>query len=217
MSQKTMFMKNQKVSRIQTSAPPTDDLILHDVLKNSYSKNKAKSMKGYNLDENLSNHNQQVYYNPTNKKLLYSITGTHQTNLFDFNDFGTDFALGAGKLKNTKRYKEADRTLKQAKQKYGVNKAMIAGHSLGGAIAGYVGNPDVDSIYTLDKGATIGQSVRKGEHAYRSKGDVVSLLNANDTNMKNLVNPNQQTGKFIKDGLDAHNVGNIKYSNISIV
>ena len=39
---------------IQTSNPQTDDLLLHDVLKNSYAKNKSKTMKGYNLDENLS-------------------------------------------------------------------------------------------------------------------------------------------------------------------
>ena len=61
---------NQKVSRIQTSNPLTDDLLLHDVIKNSYSKNKAKNMQGYNLDESLSNHNQQVYNNPT-KKIYY--------------------------------------------------------------------------------------------------------------------------------------------------
>ena len=58
---------NQKVSRIQNSNPQTDDLLLHDVIKNSYSKNKAKNMKGYNLDESLSNLNQKVYYNPNKK------------------------------------------------------------------------------------------------------------------------------------------------------
>jgi hypothetical protein len=200
---------------IQTSNPQTDDLLLHDVLKNSYAKNKSKTMKGYNLDENLSNHNQQVYYNPTKKSLLYSVTGTHITH--NLNDIGTDFYLGIGKLKDTNRYKEADKTLKKAKEKYNVNKAIITGHSLFGTIAGYIGNPDVDSIYTLDKGATIGQPVRKNEHAYRSKGDVVSLLNSNDPNITNLINPNQQTGRFIKDSLKAHNVDNIKYNNIHIV
>ena len=34
--------------------------------------------------------------------------------------------------------------------------------------------------------------------------------------MKNLINPNQETGKFIKDALNAHNVSNIKYSGITI-
>lgn len=199
------------MSQIQISAPPTDDLILHDVLKNSYSKNKSKSMKGYNLDGKLSNNNQQVYYNPTNKKLLYSISGTH-----NLSDIGTDAYLAAGKLKNTNRYKEADKTLKQAKQKYNVDKAIITGHSLGGSIAGYVGNSN-DSVFSLDKGATLGQPVRKGEHAFRSKGDVVSLLNSNDSNMKNLINPNQESGRFIKDTLNAHKVTNIKYNNIHLI
>ena len=211
MKQKTMFAKNQKMSLIQTT-DPTDDLILHDVIKNSYAKNKAKSMKGYNLDENLSNHNQQVYYNPNNKKLLYSVAGTH-----NLADVGTDIYLGAGHLKDTKRYKEAEKTLKQAKQKYNVSKALIAGHSLGGSIAGYVGNPDNDTIFTLDKGATLGQPIRKNENAYRTKGDAISFINANDPNMKNLINSNQQTGHSIKDALKAHNVDNVKYSNIHIV
>ena len=207
-----MFAKNQKMSMVQTSDPQTDDLMLFDVIKNSYAKNKAKSMKGYNLDVGLSNHNQQVYYNPNNKKLLYSVSGTH-----NWNDVGTDIYLGAGHLKDTNRYKEAEKTLKQAKQKYGVNKAMIAGHSLGGSISGYIGNPDVDSIYTLDKGATVGQTVRKNEHAYRTKGDAISFINANDSNMKTLINPTQETGHSIKDALKAHNVDNVKYSNIHIV
>jgi hypothetical protein len=200
------------VKRVQTSAPQTDDLFLYDAIKNSYSKNKAKNLKGYNLDESLSNHNQQVYYNPSKKSLLYTVAGTH-----NLADVGTDIYLGLGKLKDTNRYKEADRTLKEAKKKYNVNKATVAGHSLGGSIAGYIGNPDVDSIYTLDKGATIGQPVRKGEKAYRSKGDVVSLLNSNDPNMKNLINPNQQTGRFVKDTLNAHLADNIKYNNIKLV
>lgn len=168
-------------------------------------------MKGYNLDEKLSNNNQQVYYNPTNKKLLYSISGTH-----NLSDIGTDAYLAAGKLKNTNRYKEADKTLKQAKQKYNVDKAIITGHSLGGSIAGYVGNSN-DSVFSLDKGATLGQPVRKGEHAFRSNRDVISLLNSNDSNMKNLINPNQESGRFIKDTLNAHKVTNIKYNNIHLI
>ena len=73
---------------MQTSNP-TDDLLLHDVIKNSYSKNKSKIMKRYNLDTSLTNDNQQVYYNLKIKYLLYSIAGTH-----NLNDVGTDFYLG---------------------------------------------------------------------------------------------------------------------------
>ena len=211
MRNETIFAKNQKMRLIQT-INPTDDFILRDVIKNSYAKNKAKAMKGYNLDESLSNHNQKVYYNPNNKKLLYSLAGTH-----NLADVGTDIYLGVGHLKDTKRYKEAEKTLKQAKQKYNVRKALIAGHSLGGSIAGYIGNPDNGTIFTLDKGATLGQPIRKNENAYRTKGDAISFINANDANMKNLINPNQQTGNSIKDALNSHSVDNVKYSNIHIV
>jgi hypothetical protein len=184
---------------------------LHNVLSNSYAKTKAKNINGYELDESLSNHNQQVYYNPKNKKLMYNIAGTH-----NISDWGTDAYLSVGKLKDTNRYKEAETTFKKAKEKYGVDRAKISGHSLGGTIAGYIGNPDKDEIYTLNKGATIGQPVRKNEHAYRNKGDLVSLLNANDPNIKNLINPNEKTSSFINDALNAHKVTNIKSNDILI-
>ena len=40
-----------------------------------------------------------------------------------------------------------------------------------------------DKVYTLDKGATIGQKTRTNESAYRSSGDLVSGMNANSTRM----------------------------------
>ena len=40
---------------------------LHNVLKNSYKSKPAENMNGYKLDKSLSNHNQQVYYNPNEK------------------------------------------------------------------------------------------------------------------------------------------------------
>ena len=67
---------------------------LHSVLKNSYKSKPAVNMNGYELDKSLSNHNQQVYYNPNEKKLLMSVAGTH-----NLRDVWTDFMLGVGKLK----------------------------------------------------------------------------------------------------------------------
>jgi len=127
---------------------------LYDSLKSSYGDKKARqqlSNAGYKYDSMLSNHNQQVWYNPNDKKLLYNIAGTH-----NIKDVGTDLYLGLGRLKDTNRYKEAKQTLENAKLKYGNDiTTNISGHSLGGAIAQYVGNKN-DKVYTLDKGATIG-------------------------------------------------------------
>ena len=55
---------------------------------------------------------------------------------------------------------------------------MIAGHSLGGTIAGYIGS-EGDQVTTLNKTATIGQCLRKNEKACRVSGGVVSALHKN--------------------------------------
>lgn len=207
----TTLVSSMRPRKQEVQEKNPNNIYLDDVLKNSYAKNKAKKMGDFELDEGLSNDNQQVYFNPKEKKLLYSITGTH-----NLSDVGTDLYLAAGNLKGTNRYKEAEKTFKQAKEKYGVDNATIAGHSLGASLAGYIGNPKKDQIYTLDKGATIGQPVRKGENAFRTSGDAVSLLNANSTHMTTLDNTVPRSGKLIQDVLNAHNVSNISPFRISL-
>jgi hypothetical protein len=162
----------------------TQDLPLYDVLKNSYAsvKNQKQNMNGYIRDAELSNDNQQTYYNPSSKKLLVSVSGTH-----NISDLGTDAYLALGHLKDTNRYKEADNILNRAKSKYNTDHATIAAHSLGGSIGQYIGSSK-DKVITLDKGATIGTPTRGNENAYRSAGDAVSLLNANATRTKTLNN-----------------------------
>jgi len=186
---------------------PEEELSFHDVLKNSYAPRKTQinafKNKGYVFDSDLSNDNEQVYYNPQHKKLLYSIAGTH-----NLSDVGTDLYLALGNLKGTNRYKEAQKVLEKAKKRYGVDSATISAHSLGGSIAQYIGGRK-DKVFTLDKGATIGQKTRKNENAYRTSGDLVSLLNANSKHMKTLKSP-----KGIYSPLKAHDVGNIKHEKI---
>jgi hypothetical protein len=185
------------------------DPTLYEALKSSYNPKKNNLGKnGYALDSGLSNGNQQVYYNKDKKKLLYTVTGTH-----NLKDWATDAYLAFGGLKNTNRYKEADKTLKLAKEKYNPLNTTVAGHSLGGSIAQYIGSKN-DKILTLDKGATIGQKTRKNENAFRSAGDAVSLLNSNATRMKTFENPNFRTGILPLDILQAHNVDNIKNKQI---
>lgn len=73
-----------------------------------------------------------------------------------------------------------------------------------------------DKVYTLDKGATIGQKTRSNENAYRTSGDIVSALNANSTRMNTLNNYNKSTGFIPMDILKAHNVENIKNEEIFV-
>ena len=187
---------------------------LYDALKSSYGNKKARqqlSNAGYKYDSMLSNHNQQVWYNPNDKKLLNNIAGTH-----NIKDWGTNTYLALGKLKDTNRYKEADRTLREAKQKYGNDiTTNITGHSLGGAIAQYVGNKN-DKVYTFNKGATIGQKTRSNETAFRTSGDPISILSSGSTRMSTLQNRNKATGFLPLDSLKAHKAENIRKENIQI-
>ena len=191
-------------------------LKLHKVLKLSYDNNEQhqQNMKknGYAYDSMLSNKNEKVYYNPTQNKLLVSVAGTDK---FSPRDIITDVYLGLGKLQDTSRYKHAHQTILDAKKKYNVNNATLAGHSLGGSIVSYAGSKG-DKIYTLDKGATIGTKTRSRERAYRSAGDAVSALAANAKNMTTLGSNNYLKDGVVMGALKAHNVSNIKQNKIYI-
>lgn len=187
---------------------------VYDVLKNSYAdqekQKSALSRYGYKYDSMLSNRDNAIYYNPTENKLLHTVAGTHR-----IADIGTDAYLAIGKLKDTGRYKDSHNLLLEAKHKYQPAKTVVAGTSLGGAIAGYIASGN-DEVYTLNKGATIGQKVRANEHAYRTDGDVVSILDENSKHMKTLPNHNKSTGFLPLDTLKAHSVENLKNENIFI-
>ena len=191
-------------------------LNLHSALTNSYKKPKDSAFNmlknGYEQDSSLSNDNQQVYFNAKDKKLLVSVAGTH-----NIRDWGTDLWLGLGGLKNTNRYKEADSILKQAKEKYKVPNATVIGHSLGGSIASNIASKaGGDKAITLDAGYTIGQKTRSNTDAYRTAGDIVSILGANGTRMKTLNNTIPKTGIRPLDVLNAHNINQIRDNKIFV-
>ena len=178
-------------------------------LLNSYD-DKEKQMNGlkkngYNYDSRLSNDNHQVYYNPNEQKMIFSVTGTHKPS-----DWITNAFLGLGKIKETSRYQESDKALKDAKAHYKPKNVSITGHSQGGTTASYIAQP-TDNVYTLDKGTTIGQGYRNNEKAYRTKNDVVSVLGVLNKNMTTLSNRN-----LFKDPLNAHNIDNISNEQIFI-
>lgn len=206
------FFKKSVVKPVPLFKKGTGDLNLHDVLKNSYANRNDQSNfgadKGFVFDKELSSHNQQVYYHPQEKKLVMSVTGTHTAG-----DILTDARMMAGGLKNTDRYKQAEKVLQNAKTKYGVDSATIAGHSIGGVISSYIGNSK-DKVVTLDKAQTIFNRNNVNEKAYRSAGDVVSILGANK--MKTIGKGNFFGATSIGSALRAHNISNIKDANIII-
>ena len=202
---------------------------LYNVLKSGYQSKDKQSKKlkedGYIRDDGLSSHNHQAYYNPEKKKLIFNVTGSH-----NLSDFITDGYLAAGQLKNTSRYKESDKILKKAKEKYQPTETAVTGHSLGSSIGASIASKN-DKVYTLDGGYTVGQKTRSNNQAYRTGGDVVSLLGANAKHMTTLKNNKNHQGLItgaltggvtgaiiggVKDILHAHDVDNIKNEKIFV-
>lgn len=151
---------------------------LFKVIDSSYgskkSQRRALKDEGYIFDDELSNHNQQVYFHPGKKKLVTSVTGTH-----NFSDYITDARLLGGNIKKTGRYKEAERTLKDAKTKYHPDESTVVGHSLGGAIASRIAS-DSDKIINYNSAVLPGDKKRKNETTYRTRGDPISFFSKVD-------------------------------------
>ncbi len=191
---------------------------LHSVLKAGYGDKKKQEAfateHGYIRDPN-SNDNQQIYFHPPSKSLLVNVSGTH-----NIKDIGTDVALVAGRLQDTKRFKEAKQAISSAKQKYGVENATLTGHSLGTGILVQGAGGKGDKIIGLDPALTIGQKVRRG-NIYRASGDVVSLFGAGSKNVKTIQGKEKLgrglgiSGK-IRNTLEAHKVDKIKDKNIFV-
>jgi hypothetical protein len=204
---------------------------LYDALKSSYGNDLAirqLQKDGYDLDRSLSNHNQKIYYNKKQNKLLDVVAGTH-----NLKDVGTDVWLALGGLKKTTRYNEAKSTLEKARKKYNPKDVVVSGHSLGGAIAQYISSKN-DKVFTLNSGTTIGQKSRPNAINYRTKGDVVSLLGANQKHTQtidhsNIINRNKNSvvgykkaGAIglgvgvLKDAVQNHKVDIVKNNKIFI-
>jgi hypothetical protein len=192
---------------------------LYDALKASYESiedAKKRLLKDdFILINELSNHNQKIFFNPKTKKLLMVGAGTH-----NLSDIGTDIYLAAGKLKNTKRYKEAKEVLEKARNLFPSAKGVeIVGHSLFGAIASGIGKK-TDKITTYNKGVTIGQKTRPNEHAYRTEGDIVSILSDKPITLnkktQNLRQHKSVQNVSVPTFFKSHNLENLKNSNINV-
>jgi hypothetical protein len=183
---------------------------LYDVIKSGYDKTNRLEKQGYARDNELSNHNKQVYFNKDTNDLIYNVSGSH-----NMKDWGTNLYLATGNIKKTDRYKEAHTGIRQAKQKYKIDGVKITGDSLGGTIAGYIGGKN-DITTTLNKGSTIGQKIRSNENGFRVSGDVVSSLNTNSKHMKTLHNQNIKTPFKAVNAYYAHIPDSIKNHNIKI-
>jgi hypothetical protein len=191
---------------------------LYDLLKQSYEPLNNSSLKkfedlGYQLDTSLSNKNNKVFYNQAQKNLIFIVKGTNPTSA---QDVYTDVALSFGRLKNTDRYKDSDKRLKQAKQKYGVSSALVVGHSLGAIISKYIAGSS-DKVVQYNSASVIGEKPRDNVTSYRTSGDLVSLLNKNTsiTLDKEKTNISDAFGS-VGRALSSHDLNQIKNVDIPL-
>jgi hypothetical protein len=177
--------------------PLTKQPSLYDTLRVGYLPSETKQGQemakfGYVIDKKLSNDNQQVYYNPETKKLLYNVTGSH--NLTDWVNSDLKLALGIRKNEGKPIIERGIEKLlpdswkkgfdrgyenifgglkdttryKQAEETLKSAKAKYqpADVSIAGHSLGGRIAQDIakgsDKVYALDAGSTIGQSVKGG-------------------------------------------------------
>lgn len=176
---------------------PNKSVSLYDSLRVGYLDSENKQGKemakyGYQIDKALSNENQQVYYNPETKKLLYNITGSHS--LQDWVNSDLKLALGLRKnegkpiiergieslLPNSWKkgfdrsyenvfggFKDTDR-YKQADETLKKAKSKYDESETvitGHSLGGRIAqdiSKKTDKVYALDSGQTIGQKVKGG-------------------------------------------------------
>ena len=162
----------------------------HDIIHAGYSKGSEHKLKdeGFIMDQQLSDSNNKIYYNKDKKQLIHNVLGSHTTK--DWFVHNPLIGVGIG-FKNTNRYKDSHKKLREAKAKYNAPNATVIGHSQGGYTAGMISSKG-DKVYTLNKAATIGQKVRGNETHYRTQ-DLVSLMNANSKHTVNLRSDARQT------------------------
>jgi len=197
----------------QTNMLSKGCMSLHTALKNTYANKENQSNFGkdcgYDYDQDLSNDNQQVYFNKDKKHLMFSVTGTHNAS-----DIGTDLKMMVSKdgVKNTDRYREARDTLNKAKNKYNPSSTTGIGHSLGGTI---ISNLDgIDTKTTMNKAHTNPFTKTPGNETHiRTYGDAVSFLSRGNKHTHNVLGGNITDPK---SWLKAHNTDNIKKYNYKV-
>ena len=193
---------------------------LYKIIHSGYA-NDGSNLRNYIRDKELSNKNEQVYYNPRKNKLLFNVSGTH-----NMSDVFTDVNLAVGNLRNTGRYKEASQTLDRAKQKYHPKTTTLSGHSLGGSIVQdlSVKNPN-DKAYAYNAGYSLFNLPYSNTNlnSFRTAGDPVSILGSLSSNVKTFKNQNKaETNPFrpilfgLETGLKAHSSSNLKNNNVRL-
>lgn len=150
-------------------AMPAGDI--KNLLNKSYDP-EISSLDGYEIDPKLSGQRVQVYKKRGTEEVVVVHRGSK-----GIHDWGNDLKYVLGDdLKDTKRYKHADKIQKKAEEKYGAQNVTTLGHSLGSKLASDVGIDSKETI-TFNKPALYEKdAVKPNETTFRTDKDPVSIL-----------------------------------------
>jgi len=187
-------------------------LSLYKALKLGYLRNERKQKNrlkrfGYRLDEELTNNERMVAYNPINNKLLFVENGS-EANILKPAQFLEDWhnnftVVPAGAFDYTPRFQDAKSAYLKAKKKYEKAQFEMVGHSQAAITVNDLAKGN-DKGITFN-GALIKQKDNPNVTNYRTKNDLVSSL-SNPNDMRTLA-----TSSSNQNPITAHNISNIQF------
>lgn len=161
---------------------------IKDFLQASYEKDAPKNIRGYVLDDELSNLYGKVYVNEDLEKVILSFRGTGMENL------GSDwinnlvYLANSNAYKLTPRFKTALNMYSSAMNKYKGYKFELLGHSQSGVIVNNLCSDKVRNCISLNP-AYKNANLKNNEYIIRSTGDAVSKLVAPKKIMNSVLYP----------------------------
>jgi len=186
---------------------------LYNALKIGYLRNERKQRKrlkrfGYRLDQDLTNREHLVAYNPFTKKVLFVSNGTQITSP---KDLYTDLAgIGLGRLKNTDRFKSDNSAYLKAKEKYKDAPVTLVGHSLAGGIISAIDLKANDKAIGYNP-ANVFNKPKENVKLFRTAADPFSLLSRDTRTLSNQAPLVERLNP-----LQPHNVSNIRNEPIFV-
>ena len=183
-----------------------EDRIYYDMSKQSYRKpNKRKDIGGYDYNDELSDNENAVYINDSDKKIIVAFRGS-----VNIKDFKTDVSLAMGGIRKTDRYDSTKNLVATIKEIYPNYKISFSGHSLGGTLAVEMADlsPNHKSVVfnsahtPLRKGSVKDKDITY----YSTSGDLVSALGLNAYKNVKVIDSDK------KHPLTAHSLKSMEYN-----
>ena len=170
---------------------------------------------GFHLDNQLSDGEHKVFFNPATKKAVVAYRGTdmHDPKRI-WSDLRSDFNIMLGQEKNDKRFQNANAQFELAAEKYKKQGYTLdtTGHSLGGSLATHVNRSNPNQVrenLSFSRGAGFVEPFRKrpkNSWDYSHKRDIVSLGARLSKDERGGYDQSVVSQTKVKNALNAHNM-----------